>query len=326
MPRRVPWPSKRRSPPGCDRVTGGPAGDRHIENFLEMMAAERGAAANTIAAYRRDLDDFAAFVSRRDGAASVADTAAIRDYLATLASAGRAAGTASRRLSALRQFFRFLLAEGVRPDDPCSVVDSPRRGRPLPKVVSEAEVALLLAVARRRRGADGLRLVALMELLYATGLRVSELVGLPIRAMARDGRLLTVRGKGGRERMVPLSVPARDAVTAYLPYRHARSPDGAESPFLFPSRGGTGHLTRRRVGQLVKELAVEAGIDPARLSPHVLRHAFASHLLANDADLRSVQQMLGHADVSTTQIYTHILEERLKTLVHNHHPLAAPVE
>ena len=295
---------------------------RHIEAFLEMMTVERGAARNTVESYGRDLADFAAFLARRSIAPETADSAVIRRYLSALARAGLTSATAARRLSALRQFYRFLLGEGVRGDDPCAVIDSPRRGRPLPRVLTEDEVSRLLAAARQRRGGEALRLVALVELLYASGLRVSELVGLPLAALSRDGRLITVRGKGGRERMVPLSAPALAAIAAYLPHRSRHLAGKGESPYLFPSRGGAGHLTRRRVGQLLKELALEAGIDPARLSPHVLRHAFASHLLAHDADLRSVQQMLGHADISTTQIYTHILDERLKALVHDHHPLA----
>jgi integrase/recombinase XerD len=230
--------------------------------------------------------------------------------------------TAARRLSALRQFHRFLNGEGVRPDDPTAALDSPRQGRPLPKYLSEAEVDALLVASRARPGPDGVRLVALLELLYATGLRVSELVGLPLAAIARDRRLLSVRGKGNKERLVPLSEPAREALAAWLPLRQAALGPGSMSRWLFPSRSRQGHLTRHRFGQLLKELAIAAGLDPAKVSPHVLRHAFATHLLAHGADLRSVQRLLGHADISTTQIYTHVLEDRLRALVHEHHPLA----
>jgi integrase/recombinase XerD len=289
-----------------------------------MLAAERGAAANTLQSYRRDLLDFAAFAGRRRRPED-ADGAAIRAYLARLAGLGMAPATTSRRLSALKQFFRFLHAEGVRGDDPTAALDAPRRGRRLPRVLSEGEVDRLLAAARRRKGPEGLRLVALLESLYATGLRASELVGLPLASLPRDGRMLVVRGKGGRERMVPLNEAARAALAAYRSVRARFLPGerrGQVSPWLFPSRAGGGHLTRVRFGQLLKELAADAGLDRGRVSPHVLRHSFASHLLAHGADLRSLQQMLGHADISTTQIYTHVLEERLKALVEGSHPLA----
>jgi len=297
---------------------------RHIEAFLEMLSAERGAAANTLAAYRRDLERFAAFLGARGGDLLGAEPEAIRAYLSSLADQGLSAATSARRLSALRQFYRFLLAEGLRGDDPCNLIDSPRLPRPLPKVLSEAEVEELLAEARRVEGPGGARLVALLEVLYATGLRVSELVGLPRSALAHDRRLVIVRGKGGKERMVPLGEPAAAALEAYLELRPRFLPEGASSPWLFPSRGGSGHLTRRRLAQLLKELALGAGIDPGGVSPHVLRHAFGAHLLAHGADLRAVQQMLGHADIATTQIYTHVLDERLKALVREHHPLARP--
>lgn len=291
-----------------------------------MLTVERGAAENTIESYRRDLDDFAAFSHARRRAPENASTEIIRAYLKKLTSAGLAASTCARRLSALRQFFRFLHAEGVRDDDPSSVIDSPRQGRPLPKYLSEDEVDLLLAATHERSGADGLRLIALVEILYATGLRVSELVGLPLAALSRDRTLLIVRGKGGKERMVPLSEPAGEAITAYAEVREGFLPKGRiarqAARFLFPSRGRQGHLTRVRFAQMLKELAVEAGLQPKRVSPHVLRHSFASHMLAHGADLRSLQQMLGHADIATTQIYTHVLDERLKRLVHTHHPLA----
>lgn len=311
--------------------------NHHVESFLEMLVAERGAAANTREAYGRDLADFAGFLARRGRAVHQAGAADLRAYLGQLNDAGMAPRTAARRLSTLRQFHRFLFGEGLRADDPTAGLDSPRQGRTLPKVLSETEVEALLAAARARPGAAGARLVALLELLYATGLRVSELVELPAAAAARDPRVLIVTGKGGKERMVPLSEPARDALKRYRAAAGKRergaSPEAPAAPatqapgkWLFPSRGAAGHLTRQRVAQLLKELAVAAGIDPAKVSPHVLRHAFASHLLDHGADLRAVQMMLGHADISTTQIYTHVLDARLKALVQDRHPLsdAAP--
>jgi integrase/recombinase XerD len=293
-----------------------------VENFLEMLAAERGASENTRDSYRRDLKAFAEFLTVRKCTIEAADTTLIRAYMASLARARLAPSTSARRLSTLRQFHRHLLAEGLRDDDPSAAVDGPRRGRPLPKILSEAQVGALLQAARLGKGPRGRRMVALMELLYATGLRVSELVGLPLAAMSRDRTLVLVRGKGGRERMVPLSEPAVAAIEDYLPDRRVFAAAGGDSPWMFPSRGASGHLGRSRFSVMLKELAASAGLDPAAVSPHVLRHAFASHLLAHDADLRSVQQMLGHADISTTQIYTHVLDERLKSLVRNFHPLA----
>ncbi len=297
--------------------------DTNIELFLEMMSAERGAAPATLSNYGRDLRDFARFAGGRGVPVSAADTGLVRDYLAVLSEAGLTASTAARRLSALRQFFGFLYAEGLRKDDPCIAVDGPRRQRPLPKVLSENEVELLLDTARKRTGPDGARLLALMETLYATGLRVSELVSLPLSAARSDSRVLTVRGKGGRERIVPLSVPAKEAIAGYVALRRHFLGEGGESRWLFPSRSARGHLSERRFAQMIKDLAHDSGLDPARVSPHVLRHAFASHLLAHGADLRAVQGMLGHADISTTQIYTHVLEERLKEMVTRHHPLSA---
>ena len=305
---------------------GHPEPSRHIENFLEMMAAERGAAVNTLESYRRDLEDFAVFAVARRQAPEAASGEVVRAYLTRLSRAGMAPSTSARRLSALRQFFRFVYGEGLRQDDPCATIDGPRRGRTLPKYLGEDEVEALLAAARERPGADGVRLVALLEVLYATGLRVSELVGLPLSARSGDGRLLTVVGKGSKERMVPLGDPAVDAIDAYLEVRDRFLPARPRTPtaarFLFPSRGKDGHLTRARFGQMLKELARESGLDARRVSPHVLRHSFASHLLAHGADLRALQQMLGHADIATTQIYTHVLESRLKALVENAHPLA----
>ena len=290
-----------------------------------MLAAERGAARLTIAAYRADLGDFATFLAAAGTPVEGADAAALRGYLGALDRAGLAARTAARRLSALRQFHRFLFAEGVRRDDPTAGLDAPRLGRPLPKVLGEYEILRLIAAACAEGdaapAAERARRVAIVELLYATGLRISELVALPLQRL-RAERFLMVRGKGGKERIVPLSEPARAALEAYLALRPRFLAGGAASPFLFPSRGASGHLTRRRCGQLLKELALAAGLDPDAVSPHVLRHAFASHLLDHGADLRSVQQMLGHADIATTQIYTHVQSERLRALVETHHPLA----
>ena len=299
---------------------------RHIESFLDMLAVERGAAANTIDSYRRDLAAFSAFTARRGRPPEDADAKMVRGYLARLKDSGMAASTSARHLSALRQFFRFLFSEGVRADDPAAAIDSPRRGRVLPRFLGEDEVDRLLAAARRRPGAEGKRLKALVEILYATGLRVSELVGLPMSALSGDGQVLIVLGKGAKERMVPLGEPAAEAIEDYKAVREAFLPKGRAAPAassrLFPSRARQGHLTRARFAQLLKELAAEAGLDPRRVSPHVLRHSFASHLLAHGADLRSLQQMLGHADIATTQIYTHVLDERLKRLVNEAHPLA----
>jgi integrase/recombinase XerD len=294
-----------------------------IELFLEMMAVERGASVHTLDAYRRDLTDYAAFLTRRDEGAAAVGAAAIRAYLAHLAGAGMAASSAARRLSAMRQFHRFLYLEGVRADDPTQTIDGPKLQRPLPKLLGVEEVLALIEAARAREGPDGLRLVCCLELLYATGLRISELLGLPLSALAPDRRFLVVLGKGGKERMVPVGGAARSALEAYLPVRpkfFARRTAGR--PYLFPSRARRGHLTRQRFGQLLKELAPDAGIDPARLSAHVFRHAFASHLLAGGADLRAVQVLLGHADIATTEIYTHVQADRLASVVQRHHPLA----
>ncbi len=301
------------------------AADRHLDSFLEMLAAERNAAANTRDSYRRDLRDFQTFLAGRGLFLVGAGAVSIRAYLALLSRKGMAPRTAARRLSALRQFYGFLAGEGLRPDDPTAAIDTPRRGRPLPKILAASDVEALIEAAGARKGVEGIRLTAILELLYGAGLRVSELVGLPLSAVMRDSRVVVVRGKGGRERMVPLGEPARAALAAYLERRNAFIPKRSRrggSPWLFPSRGASGHLTRRRLGQLLKELAVAAGIPPARVSPHVLRHAFASHLLEGGADLRSVQQMLGHADIATTQIYTHVAGERMQALVRDHHPLA----
>ncbi len=297
-----------------------------IEAFLEMMSAERGAAENTLSSYRRDLEDASEAIK---GGLAGAGSSDIRAYLDDIAARGFAPTSQARKLSAIRQFFKFLYAEGLRGDDPTGTLDSPRKGRPLPKTMSEAETGRLLD--RAAQEADGsapdgdglaaLRLHALVEVLYATGLRVSELVGLPVTVALRDDRFFMVRGKGDKERMVPLSAKARTAMRAWLAAR-AERPAFAESPFLFPASSDSGHLSRQVFARDLKGLAARSGITAAKISPHVLRHAFASHLLQNGADLRAVQQLLGHADISTTQIYTHVLEERLVRLVNDHHPLA----
>jgi integrase/recombinase XerD len=296
-----------------------------------MLMAERGAAAHTIEAYTRDLSAFLAYLASKDMTAGDASSDAVRGFLAGLSRKGIAPTSRARKLSAIRQFFRFLLAEGLRADDPCSAIDSPKLGRPLPKILSLAEVETLLETAAQgiEPARDGsarrraLRLYALLETLYATGLRVSELLGLPRGVLTADDRVLTIKGKGGRERLVPLNEPARKALKVHLAAINAdEAQSKAVSSWLFPSSGGAQHLTRQRFGQALKALALSSGIEPARVSPHVLRHAFASHLLERGADLRTVQQLLGHADISTTQIYTHVIEERLRRLVEQHHPLA----
>lgn len=311
--------------------TPRPPLSRHLGAFLEMMVAERAASPNTIDAYRRDLLDLLRFLHTRGLTPEKADTEALRRYQQALSKAGMSPRTGARRLSTLRQFYRFLYAEGIRSDDPSAALDRPKARRPLPKYLSESEVERLLASAAARPGADGVRMTALLELLYATGLRVSELVGLPLSAIARDGSFVTVRGKGEKERLVPLTEPAVAALKAYLSlragYPAADEPGSGRrrnpaARYLFPSRSRQGHLTRVRFGQVLKEVAIDAGIEPDRVSPHVLRHSFASHLLAHGADLRSVQQMLGHADIATTQIYTHVLDGQLQTLVREAHPLA----
>lgn len=297
-----------------------------LESFLEMMSAERGASENTLAAYRRDLDDANAFMPEGLAAATTQD---IRGWLDDIAGRGFAASSQARKLSAVRQFFRFLYAEGLRSDDPTGVVDAPKKQRALPKTMQEDAVGRLLdraEVEKQEASDDGARfaacrLHALVETLYATGLRVSELVGLPVTVALRDERFFNVRGKGGKERLVPLSPKARAAMKDWLAMC-AADPRFAESTFLFPALSETGHLPRQVFARELKALAARAGVPAAKVSPHVLRHAFASHLLQNGADLRAVQQLLGHSDISTTQIYTHVLENRLVELVSRHHPLA----
>lgn len=291
--------------------------DRQIDAFLEMLAAERGAARNTLAAYGADLADFAAFAATRGQPASGGDAALLQAYVRGLARAGLSPRTQARRLSALRHFHRFLVRDGVRQDDPTALLDSPRQSRALPKALSEAEVDALLAAARSRPGRPGRAATAALEILYATGLRVTELLGLPRTALASDAEVLLIRGKGGKERLVPLSSAARDAAAALC----AGDPPGQR--WLFPGRDGRQPMTRQGFGLLLKAVARDAGLDPARVHPHVLRHSFASHMLARGADLRSLQALLGHSDVATTQIYTHVLAERLQRLVRDHHPLAS---
>ncbi len=302
-----------------------------IESFLEMLSAERGAAANTIEAYRRDLQDFAAYLDRRGMSIEAAEKADISAYFTEASIAGLKPASRARRLSAVRQLYKFLLAEGRVANDPTHGQSGPKKERALPKTLNVAEVdQLIAAAARRAEAASGVerlravRLHCLLEMLYATGMRVSELVSLPRNVLAGDARMLTIKGKGGRERLVPLNASAIAALQRYLGLGDedetiART---VATKWLFPSKSAEGHLTRQRFGQDLQELAEEAGLDPERVSPHVLRHAFASHLLDRGADLRAVQQLLGHADISTTEIYTHVLEERLKKLVEQHHPLA----
>lgn len=302
----------------------------HLEAFLEMMSAERGAAANTLNAYHRDLSDAQAFLKGRGVRAGEATSDDLRAYLTMLAEEGFKPSSQARRLSALRQFYKFLYAEGLRGDDPTGILDAPRKGRALPKTLSLDDVTRLLARAEEEAKAEPdriepLRMHVLIEMLYATGMRVSELVTLPASVLARNGRMLMIRGKGNKERMVPLSRTAIAALDLYgtkLAAFQAAQPAGKESPWLFPAASEAGYLPRQVFARDLKSLAGRAGIRAAVISPHVLRHAFASHLLANGADLRAVQELLGHSDISTTQIYTHVLEERLHHLVQTHHPLA----
>lgn len=295
---------------------------RHVEAFLEMMSVERGASLNTLDAYRRDLEDLAGFLTRRNADPATATGADLSAYLRALADAGLATRTQARRLSCLRQFYGFVYAEGWRRDDPTSRLDAPRLGRVLPKVLTEADVDALLAAARDLPPPHGVMMTALLDLLYATGMRVSELVGLPYAALARDPDMMVVRGKGNKERLVPLSVPARRAVKDWLAARADILGKKKPSKWLFPAHGKAGHLTRSAFAKHLLKVGMRAGIDPRRLSPHVLRHAFATHLLAHGADLRVVQELLGHADIATTEIYTHVLDEPKTRLVQQHHPLA----
>ena len=311
---------------GCETVSGVRSSPQ-VEAFLEMMAVERDASPHTLSAYARDLADAESGLDK--GGLLMADETAIERWFASLSERGLSAATAARRRSAVRQFYRFALGEGWRKDDPSRRLDAPRQGRPLPKTLSREEVERLLAAAAEGDGSGAVRMLALVELAYASGLRVSELLALRVEAVRRDPAWLIVRGKGGKERLAPLNTAAREAVKTWLTIRDAkphvatggtRAPD---SPWLFPSTGASGHLTPRRFAQQLDQAAIDAGIDPARVSPHVLRHAFATHLLEGGADLRVVQTLLGHADIATTQIYTHVATDRLSQVVHRHHPLAS---
>jgi integrase/recombinase XerD len=308
---------------------------RLINLFLDMLAAEQGAGDNTLDAYRRDLTDFSEFLAGTGQALAVAGTQALRDYLADLDARGFKSSSVARRLSAMRHLFRFLLNERVRSDDPAAILSGPKRGRGLPKVLSISDVDRLLTHAKALTQAQdasaqqrlrAMRLYCLLEVVYATGLRVSELVALPLSASRRDARMIVVRGKGNKERLVPLNEASRQAMADYLAamatLKSGKKNNAAGSKWLFPSFGESGHLTRQHFARDLKELAASAGLTPRLVSPHVLRHAFASHLLHNGADLRIVQTLLGHTDISTTQIYTHVVEERLKSLVRDLHPLA----
>ena len=294
-----------------------------IEAFLEMMSAERGAGANTLAAYARDLADFAAFPKGGIAAASRED---IRGYLTGLSAAGLAPSSQARRLSALRQFFGFLYAEDIRKDNPTEAVEAPKISRPLPKILSAADLEAMIVAAAKDDDAESKRLTCVVEMLYAAGLRVSELAGLPLAAVKNKDGFILVKGKGGKERLAPLNGSARAAITAYLDVRAEflpKPPRRAHAErYLFCSRGADGFLTRQRLHQVLKNLAAKAGLDPAKVSPHVLRHAFATHLVEGGADLRSVQTLLGHADIATTEIYTHVAKDHLKKVMHKAHPLA----
>lgn len=303
----------------------------HVPLFLEMLAVERGASQHTLDAYRRDLADAAGYCRKKAQVdLDEVSPTILAGFVADLAKRGFKPATQARRLAALRQYFQFLTLEGLRNDDPTSLLDNPKKPQSLPKILTEVEVGKLLEHAKSAaenhdpasaKGREWLRLYCLLELIYATGMRVSELVELPLSALSSDRRFVIVRGKGNKERMIPLTIPAVDVLEAYFHIRPLFL-DRPTSPYLFPSNGEEGHLTRRRFGQALKQLALEAGLDPNKVSPHVLRHAFASHLLAHGADLRVLQQLLGHKDISTTQIYTHVLDQRLKQLVNEHHPLA----
>jgi integrase/recombinase XerD len=298
-----------------------------VEAFLEMLSAERGAAQNTLASYERDLDDLSDFLSGRKVSLGAATREDLTAYLSDLARRGFQPTSQARRLSAMRQFYKFLYGEGLREDDPTAILDAPKKSRPLPKVLSVEDVTGLLSLAETEAGLEGpeqaarIRRLALIELLYATGMRVSELVSLPVKVLTQEGRFLLVRGKGNKERLVPLSRTAIEALARYGQIR-AADPAQADSPFLFPAKSKEGHLPRQVFARDLKDLAIRAGLSADAVSPHVLRHAFASHLLGNGADLRAVQELLGHSDISTTQIYTHVLDERLQQLVQTHHPLA----
>jgi len=293
-----------------------------VEAFLEMMAVERGAARNTLTAYGKDLDDARAFLAGQGLDLDAAAAEDIEAWFQDLGARGLSPATAARRRSAVRQFYRFVLGEGWRQDDPSRRVVAPKAGRPLPRVLSREDVNALIAAAAEKDNALGLRLAAMIALLYASGLRISELLALPVTAMARDPAFLMVKGKGGKERLAPLNASAKAAVSAYLAVRPGfLARRLKDSPWLFPSRSASGRLTARRVSQLLEDAAIAAGIDRAKVSPHVLRHAFATHLLEGGADLRVIQTLLGHADIATTQIYTHVASDHLAEVVKSKHPL-----
>lgn len=296
-----------------------------ISNFLEAQAAELGAARNTQEAYGRDLKDFLSFLESRGAGFATADRAMVEDYLVQCEAIGLATATKARRLSSIKQLYRFAFEEDLRKDNPAIQVRGPRKDKRLPKSLSLQEVEQLLQTAHTmpKQRADKMRLTCLMDLLYATGMRVTELVSLPVAAVRGNPDMILVRGKGGKERMVPLSPGARDAVILWLSLRD-QDEAHTKSAFLFPSRGKQGHLTRIWFFQQIKKLALMAGVNAEKVTPHSLRHAFATHLLAGGADLRSIQTLLGHADIATTEIYTHIQYERLRELVLEHHPLARP--
>ena len=294
-----------------------------IDAFLEMMAVERAAARNTLTAYEKDLTDAGGFLAGRGRDLADASAEDIEAYFQHLGERGASPATAARRRASVRGFYRFVLGESWRQDDPSRRVDAPKQGRPLPKVLSRDEIDRIIAAASARDGAAGLRLGCMVELIYASGLRISELLALPLAAVARDPAYLIVRGKGGKERLAPLNDAARTAIQVYLPARKSFFAKGlTDSPWLFPSRGAGGRLTARRFAQMLDEAAMAAGVDRAKVSPHVLRHAFATHLLEGGADLRAVQTLLGHADIATTQIYTHVTSDRLTAVVESAHPLS----
>ncbi len=295
-----------------------------IEAFLEMMAVERDASPHTLSAYGRDLADAEAGL-RESGGLMQADSPALEAWYADLSRAGLSAATAARRRSAVRQFYRFALSEGWRTDDPSRRLEAPAKGRPLPRVLSRDEIERLFERLAERDGPSALRLLTLVELAYASGLRVSELLALRVEPFRRDPDHLIVRGKGGKERLAPIGPAARRVVQAWLAVRDAaRKPKAPDSVWLFPSSGASGHLTPRRFAQLLEQAALDAGLERGRVTPHVLRHAFATHLLEGGADLRVVQTLLGHADISTTQIYTHVARDHLARVVRDKHPLGRP--
>lgn len=309
--------------------TSPDANIRLLDAFLEMMAVERAAAANTLKNYGRDLGRFAVFCKPRGETLETAGGEDIAAWLEVLEADGLAASTAALKVSALRQFYQFLYTEGYRSDNPTASIERPRTKRPLPKVLTSKEVDALFVASQEIEGAAGLRMQAMLEIIYSAGLRVSELVTLPLGAIRAGERLVIIRGKGGKERLAPLTGKAINAVNAYLGARNSflsKKPPSASSPWMFPSRGKTGHITTARFAQMLKDLAIAAGISPTKVSPHIMRHAFATHLLEGGADLRSVQQMLGHADITTTQIYTHVAQDRLRDLVFSKHPLAKKQE